>query len=269
MAVRNRHSLWVLTLLLAGCRGDSSSMITPPVNPPPPGTQEVSVLTYHYDNAHDGLNDHETVLTPAKVNSTDFGKLGFFPVDGKVDGEPLYLPQLMLGGARHNVLYVVTEHDSVYAFDADSGKALWKRSLLPAGETTSDDRGCSQVTPEIGITDTPVIDPKAGAHGALFAMAMSKNSSGSYFQRLHALDVTTGDEMGGSPVKVVAKYPDGTPAIVEGMSGNGWVILSGVHPEAPANWRHGMTFTTPVDVDNAYAATLIDAALNRTWLPHY
>src|SRR5882724_7490795 len=207
MAVRNRHSLWVLTLLLAGCRGDSSSMITPPVNPPPPGTQEVSVLTYHYDNAHDGLNDHETVLTPAKVNSTDFGKLGFFPVDGKVDGEPLYLPQLMLGGARHNVLYVVTEHDSVYAFDADSGKALWKRSLLPAGETTSDDRGCSQVTPEIGITDTPVIDPKAGAHGALFAMAMSKNSSGSYFQRLHALDVTTGDEMGGSPVKVVAKYP--------------------------------------------------------------
>jgi hypothetical protein len=68
---------------------------------------------------------------------------------------------------------------------------------------------------------------------------------------------------------VVGKYPDGTPAVVEGTSGNGWVILSGVHPEAPANWRHGMTFTTPVDVDNAYAATLIDAALNRTWLPHY
>ena len=68
---------------------------------------------------------------------------------------------------------------------------------------------------------------------------------------------------------VVGKYPDGTPAIVEGTSGNGWVILSGVHPEAPASWRRGMTFTTPVDVDNAYAATLINAALNRTWLPHY
>jgi glutamine amidotransferase-like uncharacterized protein len=68
---------------------------------------------------------------------------------------------------------------------------------------------------------------------------------------------------------VVGRYPDGTPAIVEGMSGKGWVILSGVHPEAPAGWRRGMTFTTPADVDNAYAGTLIDAALHRTWLPHY
>jgi len=208
MTLRDQIFLLALALALAGCGGgDSSTVFTPPVNPPPPGTQAVSVLTYHYDNAHDGLNDQETVLTPAKVNSTDFGRLGFFPVDGKVDGEPLYLPQLMVDGAKHNVLYVVTEHDSVYAFDADSGKVLWKRSLLPAGETTSDDRGCSQVTPEIGITDTPVIDPKAGSHGVLFAMAMSKSGSGSYFQRLHALDVTTGDEMSGSPVKVVAKYP--------------------------------------------------------------
>ncbi len=68
---------------------------------------------------------------------------------------------------------------------------------------------------------------------------------------------------------VVGKYPDGTPAIVEGTSGKGWVILSGVHPEAPANWRQGMTFTTPASLDNAYAGTLIDAALQRTWLPHY
>jgi glutamine amidotransferase-like uncharacterized protein len=68
---------------------------------------------------------------------------------------------------------------------------------------------------------------------------------------------------------VVGKYPDGTPAIVEGSSGKGWVILTGVHPEAPANWRRGMTFTTPASVDHAYAATLIDAALNGTKLPHY
>ena len=68
---------------------------------------------------------------------------------------------------------------------------------------------------------------------------------------------------------VVGRYPDSTPAIVEGKSGDGWVILSGVHPEAPANWRHGMTFTTPVNIDHAYAATLIRAALNRTWLPHF
>ena len=68
---------------------------------------------------------------------------------------------------------------------------------------------------------------------------------------------------------VVGKYPDGTPAIVEGASGKGWVILSGVHPEAPEHWRRGMTFTTPASVDNAYAGTLIEAALHRTWLPHY
>jgi len=67
----------------------------------------------------------------------------------------------------------------------------------------------------------------------------------------------------------VGKYPDGTPAIVEGSSGKGWVILSGVHPEAPASWRTGMTFTTSVAVDNAYAGTLILAALNGTSLPHY
>ena len=68
---------------------------------------------------------------------------------------------------------------------------------------------------------------------------------------------------------VVGKYPDGTPAIVEGTSGQGWVILVGVHPEAPANWRHGMTFTTPASVDNTYAGTLIDAALHGKSLPHY
>ena len=68
---------------------------------------------------------------------------------------------------------------------------------------------------------------------------------------------------------VVGKYPDGTPAIVEGTSGKGWVILCGVHPEAPENWRRGMTFTTPASVANAYAGTLIDAALHGTWLPHY
>ena len=69
--------------------------------------------------------------------------------------------------------------------------------------------------------------------------------------------------------EVVGKYPDGTPAIVQGTFGSGWVLLSGVHPEAPANWRRGMTFTTPASVDNAYAATLVNAALNRTSLPHY
>jgi hypothetical protein len=100
----------------------------------------------------------------------------------------------------------MTEHGSAYAFDADTGTKLWQVSLLGSGETSSDDRGCSQVTPEIGITSTPVIDRKAGAHGILYAVAMSKNST-TYFQRLHALDITTGVEVNSGPVPVQATYP--------------------------------------------------------------
>ena len=105
------------------------------------------------------------------------------------------------------MLYVVTEHDSVYAFDADSGTQLWKVSTLGSGETTSDDHGCGQVTPEIGITSTPVIDRTKGVNGTIFVVAMSKDSKGAYHQRLHALDVTTGAETTGSPTEIAGTYP--------------------------------------------------------------
>jgi hypothetical protein len=164
------------------------------------------VTTYHNDIARTGQNTTETMLTQANVNMTTFGLLRNLAVDGLVDAEPLYLSQLSVAGAVHNVVFIVTEHDSVYAFDSDSGAQLWKVSLLGSGETTSDDRGCGQVTPEIGITSTPVIDRNAGAHGILYAVAMSKNGS-TYFQRLHALDITTGAELEGGPVTVQATYP--------------------------------------------------------------
>ena len=164
------------------------------------------VTTYHNDIARTGQNTTETKLTQANVNSTTFGLLRNLTVDGRVDAEPLYLSQLSVGGSAHNVVFIATEHDSVYAFDADTGAQLWKVSLLGSGETTSDDRGCGQVTPEIGITSTPVIDRAAGAHGILYAVAMSKNST-TYFQRLHALDITTGAELQGGPVTVQATYP--------------------------------------------------------------
>ena len=167
----------------------------------------VDVVTYQYDNGREGANQSETTLTPANVKSTTFGKLGFYSVDGLVDGQPLYLWQVSIpGNGTHNVLYVVTEHDSVYAFDADTGATLWQVSLLGSGETTSDNRGCSQVTPEIGITSTPVIDRSNGPNGALYAVAMSKNGS-NYFQRVHALDLTTGAELFGGPVTVQATFP--------------------------------------------------------------
>ena len=170
-------------------------------------TNAPDVTTYHYDLARDGLNAQETVLTLSNVNSTQFGKIGFDTVDGLVDAQPLYLANVTAGGKLRNVLYVATEHDSVYAFDADSGVQIWKTSVLGSGETTSDNRGCTQVTPEIGITSTPVIDRKLGADGALFTVGMSKDASGIYHQRLHALDIVTGAEIGGSPVEISASYP--------------------------------------------------------------
>src|SRR5580700_6100239 len=164
------------------------------------------VTTYHNDIARTGQNTTETILTQANVNMTTFGLLRNLAVDGRVDAEPLYLSQLSVAGIAHNVVFVVTEHDSAYAFDSDTGAQLWKVSLLGSGETPSDDRACGQVSPEIGVTSTPVIDRNAGAHGILYAVAMSKNAS-TYFQRLHALDITTGAELEGGPVTVQATYP--------------------------------------------------------------
>jgi hypothetical protein len=176
------------------------------------------VTTYHNDVARTGQNTTETKLTQANVNSATFGLLRNLSVDGRVDAEPLYLSQLSIAGTAHNVVFVMTEHDSAYAFDADTGAQLWKVSLLGSGETPSDDRGCGQVSPEIGITSTPVIDRAAGAHGILYAVAMSKNGA-TYFQRLHALDITTGAELEGGPVTVQATYP-GT-----GSNSSGGVVV--------------------------------------------
>jgi hypothetical protein len=169
-----------------------------------PGT--ANVLTYHNDNARTGLDPNETILTPANVNSTNFGKVGFLSVQGLVDAEPLYVSGLNINGVAHNVVFVATEHDLVYAFDADTFTELWQVSVAGANETPSDDRGCSQVTPEIGVTSTPVIDPSAGPHGTIYVVAMSKDGSGNYFQRVRALDLTTGAELSGSPVMVQASY---------------------------------------------------------------
>jgi len=178
-------------------------------------TNAPDVTTYHYDVARDGLNTQETILTPTNVTSTTFGKVAFDTVDGKVDAQPLYLANVVVAGKLHNVLYVASEHDSVYAFDADTNTQLWKTSLLASGETTSDDHGCSQITPEIGITSTPVIDRRQGTNGAIYVIAMSKDSSNKYHQRLHALDITTGAEISGSPAQITGTYP-GTGANSQG-----------------------------------------------------
>jgi hypothetical protein len=180
----------------------------PPPPPPPTPSSATDVTTYKYDLARTGANLTETALTPANVNSGGFGLLRFLATDGKVDAQPLYLSALTVQGAAHNVLYVVTENDTVYAFDADSGGTLWHVSLLGSGETPSEPvGGCNQISPKIGITATPVIDRSAGAHGTLFVVAMSKDGAGNYYHRLHALDVTSGAELLSGPVPISGSFP--------------------------------------------------------------
>ena len=174
-----------------------------------PLAAQISVLTYQYDLSRAGANLNETVLNPSDVSAAQFGKLFSNPVDGYVYAQPLYVPAVNIPGkGLHNVVYVVTEHDSVYAFDADGGgAALWQVSFLnPSGGVTTvpyQDTGCDQITPELGITSTPVIDPQSGT---LYTVAMTKES-GTYVHRLHALDSATGQERSNSPVIIQATYP--------------------------------------------------------------
>jgi len=197
---------------LAACAGGGGTGAvmptpTPPSSPPPPSPTGTDVLTYKYDLSRSGLNPTESTLTPANVAAATFGLLRVLSVDGKVDAQPLYVANLAIAGASHNAVIVSTEHDSVYAFDSDTGASLWKVSLLGSGETSSDTHGCGQITPEIGITSTPVIDRGAGAHGTVFVVAMSKDASSAYHQRLHALDLATGAELLQGPVEISASFP--------------------------------------------------------------
>jgi outer membrane protein assembly factor BamB len=200
-------------LLLHSCGGGGSAQLAsmPPSTTPPPTAPApaagTDVLTYKNDLERSGHNLTESTLTPANVISSKFGLLRILSVDGKVDAQPLYVSQLAVAGAARNVALVATEHDSVYAFDSDTGTVLWQVSLLGSGETLSDAHGCNQVTPEIGITSTPVIDRSAGAHGTVFVVAMSKDASSAYHQRLHALDLTTGAELLGGPTEISATFP--------------------------------------------------------------
>jgi outer membrane protein assembly factor BamB len=171
---------------------------------PTPSTTDVA--TYHNDNMRQGQNPQETILTKKNVKSATFGLLFAFPVDGVIDAQPLYLSGITIGGVRHNVTYAVTENDSVYAIDADSGKQLWQVSALQEGESPSGDFGCGQISPQIGITSTPVIDLASGPHGTIYIVAMT-TKSGHYTQRIHALDLADGSEEFGGPMVIKAQYP--------------------------------------------------------------
>jgi len=173
---------------------------------------QAQVLTAQYDNQRTGANIHETVLTPRNVGSKKFGRLFVFPVDGDVYAQPLYVPNLEIAGkGAHNVIFVSTEHDSVYAFDA-AGRAaepLWQTSFInpAAGIITVSERAarCSLITPEYGITATPVIDVESRTMYVLVRTSeRGRDGEERFYQRLHALDIATGKEKPGSPVLIRA-----------------------------------------------------------------
>jgi outer membrane protein assembly factor BamB len=211
-----------------------------------PVTEAQSVLTWHNDNARTGQYLDEKALTSQNVNPVSFGKLFEIPVDAKVDAEPLFVEGMaMPGRGRRNVLLVATENDSVYAVDADSGKQFWHVRLLGPGETPSDDRNCSQVTPEIGVTSTPVIDLGRGPQGTIYAVSMSMDRQGKHFQRLHALDLETGAEEFGGPSEIVATFP-----------GNG------------AASQNGTEIFDPKQYEERAALLLLNGTIYTTWASH-
>jgi hypothetical protein len=218
-------------LALAGCGGVGANTTNQPPSPTPtpnnpsptptpipsptptPITSSVNIPTWHMDNGRSGLNSNETQLTPATVNVASFGKLFSYSVDGYAYAQPLYISNLRINGASHNVVFVATEMASVYAFDADSfgdGSPLWKTSLLQPGDIPQPG---GNPKPAQGLTSTPVID--AGSN-AMYLVTAQKSSSGAFSFRLHALDITTGQKRTGSPVTIDASVPGTNSEAVNG-----------------------------------------------------
>ena len=178
------------------------------------------ISTYHYDLARAGVNSQEYALTPASVNQKNFGKLFSCAVDSAVYTEPLWVPALNVNGSVHNVVFVATQHDSLYAFDSDASpcQQLWRVSLIDtthggtAGETSGETSvlwsdvgsGYKDIYPEIGVTGMPVID---AVTSTLYVVSKSETSGPVFYQRLHAIDLATGSEKFNAPVNISATVP--------------------------------------------------------------
>lgn len=186
---------------------------------------QVAVTTFHNDNYRSGTNTSEYSLTPASVSVAQFGRQAVFPVEGYVYAQPLYVPNLNIGGVNHNVVFIATEHDQVYAFDTASGAQLWATNLLGnknlltmASPISSNDVNCTDLVPEIGVTGTPVIDTTTNTMYLVAAVKQYDMVSGTttFHQQMHALDLTTGlDKV--PPHEITATYPGTGAGSVNGV----------------------------------------------------
>lgn len=230
-----RPPLLLFAFLLTTCK--NSEAPSTGGNPPPPPSQSVSVLTQHNDNNRSGWNDNEAALTTANVNVQQFGMLFILPVDDQVYAQPLVVGHLMINGSYRNVVIVATVNNSVYAFDGDTGALYWQKNFTAPGmrppqrfDMTGACNGTYQdFSFNIGIVGTPVID--AGT-GRIYFVARSTNGNGVYVQHLHAINVTDGVEVAGSPMQINATY-----------TGNGDGSANGVitFDAQKQNQRQGLT----------------------------
>jgi hypothetical protein len=180
-----------------------------------------AVLTYKSNTFRTGQYPNETILNTGNVNSSHFGKHVSYPVDGQEYAQPLFMPNLSINGGTHNVAFVTTEHDSVYAFDADQRSAtspLWHVNFTNPGASintvsAANDVHCTVISPEYGITGTAVIDGNAKT---MYVVAATREPGG-VFEHLHALDITTGKERPGSPIFIKASVPGTGDGSVNGM----------------------------------------------------
>ena len=217
----------VVAGLLTMCMGNSPLM-----------AQVSSVWTWHYDNLRTGMNPNEVILNTSNVNSNSFGKLFSQPVDGKLYGQPLYVKGVTINGAVHNVVYVVTMHDSVYAFDADNNQGtnanpLWHVSFLGTGaavtESTSDSiASCSDTQPEFGILGTPVIDTTTGTIYLVDNVQIVSGGNTTYAAHIHALDITSGAEKFNGPKLITATAGGQSYDARQQINRPGLLLLNGV-----------------------------------------
>lgn len=194
-------------------------------------TDYPGMFTYHADHFRSGVNLQEFALTKSTIKSAAFGKVFSRSVDGQIYAQPLYVANLTIAGAKHNVVFVATEHSSVYAFEADGRTTapFWKRSFInpSAGITTISKPANALISPEISISSTPVIDPSTST----LYVAVSTSENGNIVHRLHALSLTTGAEKFGGPIKIQGSVPGTYPAI----SVNGRVpFVAKQHLQRPA-----------------------------------